>query len=53
MGNKVLDCTGYKHPGGIDKITDRKGKDVLEDFLAMKHSSKAEKIAMEKVIGTY
>lgn len=52
MGQKVLDCTNFKHPGGNDKLTTRAGEDVLEDFMAMKHSSKAENIAKDMIIGS-
>ena len=48
----MLDCTKFKHPGGNDKLTSRTGKDVLEDFVAMKHSTKAENIAKDMVIGS-
>ncbi len=53
MGEKVLDVSQFKHPGGNDKIDSRAGEDVLDDFLAMKHSSKADLIARDMVIGKF
>ena len=33
MGKKVLDVSQFKHPGGNDKLLDRAGKDIYEDFV--------------------